>query len=54
MFVANPDGYSQLDTLLPAGAAGLSFLLQSIWLNTPTCAGAGEFSASHAVSISVP
>jgi hypothetical protein len=51
---ADAIGYSQLDTLLPAGAAGLAFLLQSIWLNTPTCAGAGEFSASHAVTIAVP
>jgi hypothetical protein len=51
---ADSIGYSQLDTLLPAGAAGLSFLLQSIWLNTSTCAGAADFSASHAVSISVP
>jgi len=49
----NSVGYAETPVPIPPGIRGVQFHCQYLWANTPQCGGAGKFSASNAISITV-
>ena len=49
----NGAGYAETPLPIPPGIRGVQFHCQYLWANTPQCGGAGTYSASNAVSVTV-